>query len=81
MLGVRLEPDLERRLEKLARTTRRSKSCHAQEAIRRYLEDSEDYVLGISVLERNEPAISLQDLERELERTGRVHPCGQRPRT
>ena len=66
MLGIRLEPALERRLEKLARKTGHSKSYYAREAIRQYLEDREDYLLGITVLERNEPTISLEELERRL---------------
>jgi RHH-type rel operon transcriptional repressor/antitoxin RelB len=66
MLGLRLEPGLERRLEKLARKTGRSKSYYAREAIRQYLEDREDYLLGIAVLERNESSISLEELERRL---------------
>jgi len=66
MLGIRLEPTLERQLERLARKTGRSKSYYAREAIRQYLEDREDYLLGLSVLERNEPTISLKELERRL---------------
>ena len=66
MMGVRLEPQLEARLEKLARKTGRTKSYYAREAIRQYLEEREDYLLGLSVLERNEPTISLEDLERRL---------------
>ena len=66
MLGIRLEPTLERRLERLAKKTGRSKSHYAREAIRQYLEDREDYLIGLSVLERNEPTISLNDLERRL---------------
>jgi RHH-type rel operon transcriptional repressor/antitoxin RelB len=66
MLGIRLEPTLERRLERLAKKTGRSKSHYAREAIRQYLEDREDYLLGLSVLERNEPTISLKELERRL---------------
>lgn len=66
MLGVRLEPELETKLEKLARKTGRSKSYYAREAIRQFLEDREDYLLGIAVLERNEPTISLEALERRL---------------
>lgn len=34
MLGVRLEPELEQRLERLARETGRTKSYYAKEAIR-----------------------------------------------
>ncbi|MGA2632585.1 MAG: ribbon-helix-helix domain-containing protein [Terriglobia bacterium] len=66
MLGIRLEATLERRLERLAKRTGRSKSFYAREAIRQYLEEREDYLLGISVLERNEPTISLKQLERRL---------------
>jgi len=66
MLGVRLEATLEKRLERLAKKTGRSKSFYAREAIRQYLEEREDYLLGISVLERNEPTISLKQLERRL---------------
>jgi RHH-type transcriptional regulator, rel operon repressor / antitoxin RelB len=66
MLGVRLEPELEAKLERLAKKTGRSKSYYAREAIRRFLEDREDYLLGIAVLERNEPTISLDELERRL---------------
>lgn len=66
MLGVRLEPELETKLEKLARKTGRSKSYYARAAIRQFLEDREDYLLGVAVLERNEPTISLEELERRL---------------
>jgi RHH-type rel operon transcriptional repressor/antitoxin RelB len=66
MLGIRLEPALEKRLEKLAKRTGRSKSYYAREAIRQYLEEREDYLLGLSVLERNEPTISLDELDRRL---------------
>ena len=65
-LSLRLESTLEKRLERLAKETGRSKSYYAKLAIRQYLEDREDYLLGIAALERNEPRISLEDLEREL---------------
>jgi len=66
MLGVRLDKKLELKLEKLARQTGRSKSYYAREAIRQFLEDREDYLRGLAVLERNEPTISLKELERRL---------------
>lgn len=66
MFGVRLEPDLEKKLAKLARKTGRSKSYYAREAIRQFLEEREDYLLGIAVLKRNKPPISLDELERRL---------------
>ncbi|MGH9357955.1 MAG: type II toxin-antitoxin system RelB family antitoxin [Terriglobia bacterium] len=66
MLGVRLEPALEAKLEKLAKKTGRSKSYYAKQAIRQFLEDREDYLLGLAVLERKEPTISLEEMERRL---------------
>ncbi len=66
MLGIRLEPELEKRLERLAKQTGRSKSYYAKLAIRQYLEDREDYLLGIAALERKEPRVSLEELEREM---------------
>jgi RHH-type rel operon transcriptional repressor/antitoxin RelB len=66
MLGIKLEPELEAKLERLARKTGRSKSYYAREAIRHFLEDREDYLLGIAILEREEPTITLVELERRL---------------
>ena len=40
MLGIRLEPELRRRLDWLARATGRPKSDLAREAIRRYLDSN-----------------------------------------
>jgi len=67
MLGIRLEPELEDRLTNLAKQTGRSKSHYAREAIRQFLEDREDYLLGLAALEKQGPRISLADLERELD--------------
>jgi RHH-type rel operon transcriptional repressor/antitoxin RelB len=66
MLGIRLEPELEEKLDSLAKKTGRSKSYYAREAIRQYLEDREDYRKGIAALERREPTSTLEELERRL---------------
>src|SRR5947207_15238261 len=66
MLGIRLEPELEQKLESLAKETGRSKSYYAREAIKQYLEDREDYLKGIAALERREAAIPLEELDRRL---------------
>jgi len=66
MLGVRLEPELEARLERLAKKTGRSKSYYAKEAIRAYLEDREDYLLGIAALEKHRFTVTLEELERRF---------------
>jgi hypothetical protein len=38
----------------------------ARKVIRQYLEDRQDYRKGIDTLERHEPTITLEDLERRL---------------
>jgi predicted DNA-binding protein len=43
-----------------------SKGWFAQEAIRAYLEDMEDYDLAAEAVVRDEPTISLEELERRL---------------
>ncbi|HYB92414.1 MAG TPA: TraY domain-containing protein [Candidatus Binataceae bacterium] len=67
---MRLPKDLERRLEKLARKTGRTKSYYARQAIEEFLEEREDYLLGVSVIERmergEEPTISLRELQKRL---------------
>jgi RHH-type transcriptional regulator, rel operon repressor / antitoxin RelB len=66
MLGSRLEPELEQKLESLAKETGRNKSHYAGEAIRQYLEDREDHLKGLAALGRREPTITLEELERRL---------------
>jgi RHH-type transcriptional regulator, rel operon repressor / antitoxin RelB len=71
MLGIRLEPELEEKLDSLAKETGRSKSYRSSghsaiPAIPQYLEDREDYLKGIAALERREPTITLEELERRL---------------
>ena len=66
MLGVRLEPEMEKRLERLAKKTGRSKSFYAKEAIHRFLEDREDSLLADEIVSRNEPTFTLAEVRREL---------------
>ena len=54
MIAVRLEEDLEKRLEHLSHETGRSKSYYVKQAIENYLDDREDYLLALSVLEWSE---------------------------
>jgi RHH-type transcriptional regulator, rel operon repressor / antitoxin RelB len=55
MLGIRLEPELERRLDRLADATGRPKSELAREAIRRYLEANADEARRQSILASRAP--------------------------
>jgi RHH-type rel operon transcriptional repressor/antitoxin RelB len=69
-LSIRLDDDLAARLERLARTTGRSKSFYVKQAIEDHIEDLEDLYIAQKVLERiadgRERLIPLEDLERKL---------------
>lgn len=52
MLAIRLPPAVEKRLERLARRTGRTKTFYVREAILDHLEDLEDRFLAEGVLER-----------------------------
>ena len=50
--SVRLTPEIEQRLDRLASKTGRSKAFYLRELIERDLDDMEDYYLAAAVLER-----------------------------
>lgn len=70
MLALRLPPEIEKRLEALAKATGRTKSYYAREAILEHLDDLEDIYLAEQTLERvrrgEMTTHSLDDVEREL---------------
>ena len=66
MIAVRLPPEVEKRLERLARKTGRSKTFYVREAILQHLEDLEDYYLAVQRLEENLPGVPLEEVERRL---------------
>jgi len=67
MLSVRLPQDVEKRLERLAKSTQRPKSFFVKEALNNYLDDMEDLY---DVLKRKNAKdrnlISLKELEDAL---------------
>ena len=67
MLSIRLDPDIERRLDHLAKATGRTKSHYAREAILAHLAEMEDRYIAIERLEHPSTKVSLEELERELE--------------
>jgi len=71
MLAVRLPPEIEQRLDALAKKTGRSKSGFAREAILRQIEDIEDYYLARRRFGRGGPRVTLASLERGLKRRGK----------
>jgi len=52
VIALRLPPEIEERLEALAKATGRSKSFYVREALLEHLEDMEDAYLGAATLER-----------------------------
>jgi RHH-type transcriptional regulator, rel operon repressor / antitoxin RelB len=66
VLALRLPPEIEKRLDVLAKKTGRTKSFYAREAILRQLEDIEDYYLARRRLARGGRRLSLESLERQF---------------
>jgi len=70
MLALRLPPDIEKRLDALAKKTGRTKSFYAREAILRHLDDLEDIYLAEKILDRiktgRERTYTIDEVEREL---------------
>ena len=66
MLALRLPPEIEKRLDALAKKTGRSKSFYAREAILRQIEDIEDDYLARRRLARGGPRVTLEQLERRI---------------
>ena len=68
MLAVRLDAELEQRLERLAARTGRTKTFYARQAIEAHLDDLEDFYLAEERLRdfRSEDAIPLDQLKAEL---------------
>ena len=68
MLAIRLEPDMEARLTRLAEQTGRTKTFYARAAIAEYIEDLEDYYLAEERMKAFEPGkgISLENMAAEL---------------
>lgn len=68
--SIRLNNDIERRLERLSSETGRTKAFYLRELIERGLEDLEDYYLGMEVMERlrkgEEYTVSLDEVEKDL---------------
>ena len=66
MLAIRLDPEIESRLERLAQKTGRTKTFYAREAILEHLDDLEDIYLVKQRLERPRKTLSADDVKHEL---------------
>ena len=66
MLAIRLQPDIEKRLDRLAKRTGRTKTFYAREAILQHLEDLEDYFLAADAAKNPGSTYSSEQAKREL---------------
>jgi len=67
MLSIHLDPEIEARLEHLAKLTGRTTEFYAQEAIREHLEDLEDVYLAAERLKTLSQTYSSKEVKRELD--------------
>jgi RHH-type rel operon transcriptional repressor/antitoxin RelB len=66
MIAVRIPMDIEKKLDQLAAKTNRTKSYYVRKAIEEFLEDEADYLLAMERIQKNNPRISLDELEKKL---------------
>jgi RHH-type rel operon transcriptional repressor/antitoxin RelB len=68
--SIRLDPDVEQRLDRLAAQTGRTKAYYLRELVTSGLEDLEDFYLASATMERvrkgEEQVFSLEEVERDL---------------
>ena len=67
MLAVRLPLQLENRLSQLSEETHRPKSYYVKLALEEFLADREDRLLAIARLEKQNPRITLEEMEKRLD--------------
>ena len=66
MFAIRLDADTEKRLDRLARRTGRTKTFCAREAILEHLDNLEDIYLAAQRLRRPAKTYSAKEVRREL---------------
>ena len=65
-IGVRVPEEVVKRLDRLARKTKRSRSYYVRQAILDHIQELEDYYLALSRQEDNQPPIPFDEMERRL---------------
>jgi RHH-type transcriptional regulator, rel operon repressor / antitoxin RelB len=65
MLALRLPPEIEKRLDNLAKMTGRTKSYYARQAILEYIDDLEDLYLAERRVLESGPTIPLEEVMRK----------------
>ncbi|MBS0288006.1 MAG: ribbon-helix-helix protein, CopG family [Proteobacteria bacterium] len=67
MLSVRLSPDIDKRLDILAKKTGRTKTYYVREALVEHIEHLEDIFLSLDRLEKPAKRWTLDELEHEID--------------
>ncbi len=66
MLAVRLPSYLQQKLLNLTAETHRPKSYYVRQALEDFFADHEDYLRAVARLEKNNPRLSIEEMERRL---------------
>ena len=67
MFAVRLDKELDKKLDELAKKTKRTKSHYAKEAIKIYLEERADYEIALGRLQdHTDKIISAKEMRKRL---------------
>ena len=66
MLAIRIPVVLDRRLARLARRSKLTKTEVARDALLEHLDDLEDYYVGLARVEEKFRSMSLSEVERKL---------------
>ncbi len=70
--SIRLDDELDKRLQYVAGQTGRTKTSFIREAIEQYIEDMEDYADAVAALQDKGDNITLDALEKELDLDNRI---------
>lgn len=66
MLAIQLDPETEKRLERMAKLTGRTQTSYAQQAITELLDDLEDIQIATERLQSLGKTYSAEEVKREL---------------
>ena len=66
MLAIRIDKEIEKRLDRLAKKTGRTKTFYAREAILQHLEDLEDYYLAAEAARNPGETLTGEEVRSEL---------------
>jgi RHH-type transcriptional regulator, rel operon repressor / antitoxin RelB len=66
MLAIRLDPEIEERLVRLAKNTGRTMAFCARKAIEEYIDDMEDHYLAVDAIREPGRIYSVEETKRSL---------------